>query len=78
MFIEVTTGNAEAKNLTPFGRTLKIFNITKISTADTLQFRHTVFRSWRGWKRIYNDILHLGLMPTIPATITVIVGVPYP
>jgi hypothetical protein len=31
-------------NLTPFGRTLQIFNITKISTAETLQFRHTVFR----------------------------------
>ena len=34
----------DAMNLTPFGRTLQIFNITKISTAGTLQFRHTVFR----------------------------------
>jgi predicted nucleotidyltransferase len=31
-------------NLTPFGRTLKIFNITKVPTAAAFQFRHAVFR----------------------------------
>jgi len=35
---------ATAVNLTPFGRTLKIFNITKVPTAAAFQFRHAVFR----------------------------------
>ena len=30
-------------HLSPFGRTLKIFNITQVTTAETLQFGHAVF-----------------------------------
>ncbi|MEE8185364.1 MAG: hypothetical protein V3T96_03070 [Thermodesulfobacteriota bacterium] len=31
------------KHLSPFGRTLKIFNITQVTTTETLQFGHAMF-----------------------------------